>query len=60
MLITAAQTITFFASEAAATKMADANGGKDEGFVVAHAKGRPGKFVVQVVDTDDGMLLGHI
>lgn len=52
--------ITFFPSEAAAVWMAEANGGKDEGFVVAPAKGRDGKFVVQVLDTDDGLLLGHL
>jgi len=54
------QTITFFPAEAAATKMAEANGGKEDGFVVAAAKGREGKFVVQVVDTDDGSLIGHL
>ena len=53
-------TITFFASLAAAEKLAEANGGAAEGFVVAAAVGRPGRFVVQVVDTDDGALLGHL
>lgn len=60
LTITSAQTITFFPSEAAAVKMAEANGGEDEGFVVVPAKGRDGKFVVQIIDTDDGLLLGHI
>ena len=54
------QSITFFASERAAVEMAERNGGKAEGFIAAPAKGRPGKFVVQVLDTDDGLLLGHL
>ncbi len=40
--------------------MAEANGGAADGFVVAPAKGRDGKFVVQVLDTDDGKLMGHL
>jgi hypothetical protein len=54
------QTITFFPTEAAAIKIAEANGGVVEGFVVAPAKGRPGKFVIQVLDTDDGKFLGYL
>jgi hypothetical protein len=60
ILITNAQTITFFPTEKAAAKLAEANGGESEGFVVASAKGRAGKFVVQIIDTDDGLLLGHL
>lgn len=54
------RTITFFPTEAAAKTMAEANGGEADGFVAAPAKGREGKFVVQVVDTEDGLLLGHL
>lgn len=54
------QTITFFSSVTAAKALAEANGGEADGFVVVPAKGRDGKFVVQVVDTDDGLLLGHL
>ena len=60
MLITASQSITFFSTAEAAEAMAEANGGAAEGFVAAPAKGRPGKFVVQVLDTDDGFLLGYL
>jgi hypothetical protein len=60
MITITAQTITFFPNEAAATKIAEANGGEAEGFVVAAAKGREGKFVVRVIDTDDGLVLGHL
>ena len=54
------QSITFFPSFESAKKVAHANGGADEGFVVAPAQGRPGKFVVQVIDTDDGLILGTL
>jgi hypothetical protein len=54
------QTITFFPTEAKAAAMAQLNGGEVEGFKVAPAKGRDGKYVVQVLDTDDGLLLGHL
>jgi hypothetical protein len=55
-----AQSITFFPSFASAVKMAEANGGEANGFVVAPAVGRDGKFVVKVLDTDDGFMLGHL
>lgn len=55
------QTITFFPTEAAAQHIADMNGGADEGFIVARAAGRPGKFVIVVSDPDDdGLILGHL
>ena len=54
------QTITFFPAETAAKVIAEANGGEAEGFVVTAAKGRPGKFVIQVIDTDDGTPMGHL
>ena len=54
------QSITFFASIESATKMAEVNGGAADGFVVAPAVGRPGKFVVKVLDTEDGFHLGHL
>jgi hypothetical protein len=55
------QTITFFPSHAAASAMANANGGMVEGFVVVPALGKPGKWVIQVWDTDEpGLLLGYL
>ena len=50
--------ITFFSTEAAAKEMAETNGGAGDGFRAVAAKGRPGKFVVEVFDVDDGYLLG--
>ena len=52
--------IVFFATEVAALAMAARNGGNDEGFVAAPAKGRPGNFVVEVRDTEDNFLLGYL
>lgn len=54
------QSIIFFPNEKAATDMAHVNGGEREGFRAAPAKGRPGKYVVEVIDTDDGLLLGYL
>jgi hypothetical protein len=54
------QSIVFFASEAKAIEMAELNGGAAEGFAAVEAKGRPGKYVVEVRDTDDGLLLGYL
>lgn len=54
------QTITFFATEAKAVELAEANGGEADGFVAAPAKGRDGKFAVEVRDTDDGLFLGYL
>lgn len=52
--------ITFFRSEAKAIEIAEANGGKAEGFIVDAAKGREGFFTIEVVDTDDGLHLGYL
>jgi hypothetical protein len=54
-------TITFFPTHPAASAIANANGGMVEGFVVVQALGKPGKWVVQVWDTEEpGLLLGHL
>jgi len=58
--ITDSQTITFWNTEIGAIDMAHRNGGEAEGFRAAPAKGRPGKFVVEVFDIDDGLLLGYL
>jgi hypothetical protein len=61
MLITAAKTITFFKTEAAAIALvAKGEMTEAEGFFVAEAKGRAGQFVIEVRDTDDGLLLGYV
>jgi hypothetical protein len=54
------QSITFFRSEDRARDLAERNGGEAEGFRTAPAKGRDGWFVIEVFDTDDGLLLGHL
>ena len=54
------QSITFWPSEVKASEIAEANGGAAEGFTVAPAKGRPGKFVIEVRDTDDNYFLGYL
>lgn len=61
MLITSAKTITFFNTEAAAVALA-AKGEMTEadGFFVVPSIGRPGKFVIEVRDTDDGLVLGTL
>ena len=55
------QSITFFRSEDAARALA-AKGDmiEEDGFFIAPAKGRPGSFVIEVRDTDDGLLLGYV
>ena len=55
------QSITFFRSEEAARALA-AKGEmiEEDGFFVSPAKGCPGSFVIEVRDTDDGLLLGHV
>ena len=50
----------FFRSEAAAEKVAEANGGEAEGFVVVESKGRPGFYAIEVRDEDDGSFLGYL
>ena len=59
MLITANKLITFFKTDAAALavkgEMTEA-----EGFFVVPAPGRPGMFVIEVRDTDDGLLFGYL
>ncbi len=47
------KSITFFATEAAAAKIAEANGGAVEGYTVEAAKAKPGKFVIAVSDPED-------
>lgn len=56
----AVKSITFFPSKAAADALA-AKGDmtEDEGFYVTEARGRPGKFVIEVRD-EDGSLLGYV
>lgn len=56
-----ARSITFFPSEAAAIALA-AKGEMTaaDGFFVAPAKGRPGKYVIEVRDPDDGLLIGYV
>ena len=55
------QSITFFRSEEAARALATKGEmTEEEGFFVAPAKGRPGSFVIEVRDTDDGILLGYV
>lgn len=58
---TITQTITFFKTCAAAEALA-AKGEmtEAEGFFIAEAKGRAGWFVIEVRDTDDGLLLGYL
>ena len=55
------KSITFFSTEAAAVAVC-AKGSMTEadGFFVVPAEGRPGKFVIEVRDTDDGLLLGYL
>jgi hypothetical protein len=54
--------ITFYSTQAAAQDMADRNGGADEGYLVAPAKGRTGKFVIEVYDDEAGdhFFLGYL
>lgn len=52
--------ITFYPSEEAARKIADANGGETEGYRVAPATGRAGKYVIEVLDTEDNFKLGYL
>lgn len=61
MLSKIAKSITFFKTEAAARALA-AKGEmtEEDGFFVAPAVGRPGNFVIEVRDTDDGLLLGYL
>lgn len=54
------ESITFFRTEAKAIEIAEANGGAIEGFIVVPAIGRDGKWVIQVVDPDDSLLLGYL
>jgi hypothetical protein len=54
------QTTTFFPNREAARKVAQANGGEAEGFIISPATGRPGKFIVQVFDDDGVTLLGTL
>lgn len=61
MLITASSTITFFKNKAAADAMvAKGEMTEEEGFFVAEAVGRPGWYVIEVRDTDDGLRLGYL
>ena len=61
MRATIEKSITFFKSEASALALA-AKGEMTEadGFFVVPAKGREGCFVIEVRDTDDGLLLGYL
>lgn len=61
MLIAAAKSITFFKTEAAAIALAvKGEMTEADGYFIAPAKGRPDKFVIEVRDTDGGMLLGYL
>jgi hypothetical protein len=46
------KSITFFPTEAAALKIAEANGGAAEGYTIEEAKAKAGKLVVKVVDEE--------
>lgn len=52
--------MTFYATRDAAVKLALANGGKVDGFIVKPAVGRPGKWVIEVIDPEDGFHLGFL
>jgi hypothetical protein len=55
------KSITFFKTEAAAVALATKGEMTEaDGFFVAEAKGRTGYFVIEVRDTDDGLLLGYL
>ncbi len=61
MFITVDKSITFFKSEAAAKAIVTKGDMTEaDGFFVAPAKARPGIFVIEVRDTDDGFLLGYL
>jgi hypothetical protein len=61
MLMTANNPITFFKTEAAALAiMAKGEMTAEDGVFVVPAKGRPGYFVIEVRDTDDGTVLGNL
>lgn len=60
-LIPNAQTITFFKTEAAARALAEKGDMTEaDGFFVTESKGRAGMFVIEVRDTDDGLLIGYL
>lgn len=52
--------ITFFHNEAEARGLAEANGGEADGFRTIPAPGRPGWWMVEVFDPDDGLHLGAL
>ncbi len=59
----ATQSITFFKTQAAAEKMVEgfiADGADAAEYAVIEAKGRPGFFIIQVLDAEDGFVLGTI